>query len=50
MTDINGSRWNRHAKVDDIQSLLRLLLYSNGIDLKGIIPCSVCFLKRPNPT
>lgn len=48
LTDIHESRWNRHAEIDDIQSLIRLLLYSNDIDLEGIVPCSSCFLKTPN--
>lgn len=45
LTDINASRlpW---AEKDDIQSLIRLLLYANEIDLEGIILCSSCFLKR----
>ena len=45
LTDINPSRlpW---AEKDDIQSLIRLLLYSNEIDLEGVILCSSCFLKR----
>lgn len=43
LTDINESRWNSHVEIDDIQSLIRLLLYSNDIDLEGIVPCSSCF-------
>ena len=45
LTDVNPSRmpW---AEKDDIQSLVRLLLYANEIDIEGIILCSSCFLKR----
>ncbi|WP_455501417.1 nucleoside hydrolase-like domain-containing protein [Gemmiger sp.] len=44
LTDVNPSRlpW---AERDDIQSLVRLLLYANEVDLEGIILCSSCFLK-----
>ena len=42
LTDINPG-----PEIDDIQSMLRLLLYANEIDLEGLIACSSCFLKRP---
>lgn len=45
LTDIN-SRHLPWTEKDDIQSLIRLLLYSNEIDLEGIILCSSCFLKK----
>lgn len=45
LTDINPSCLPR-AEKDDIQSLIRLLLYTNEIDVEGIILCSSCFLKR----
>lgn len=45
LTDINPGHLPWTEK-DDIQSLVRLLLYSNEIDLEGIILCSSCFLKK----
>lgn len=45
LTDISASPFP-WAEKDDIQSLIRLLLYSNEIDLEGIILCSSCFLKK----
>lgn len=49
LTDINPSRlpW---AEKDDVQSLVRLLLYANEIDLEGIILCSSCFVKKGGGT
>ncbi len=41
LTDIN-----RGIEQDDIQSLVRLLLYSNQIDIEGLIACTSCFVKR----
>lgn len=41
LTDIN-----RGIEIDDIQSLVRLLLYSNEIDIEGLIATTSCFLKR----
>ena len=41
LTDINPG-----PEIDDIQSLHRLLLYSNEIDIEGLIACSSCFLKH----
>lgn len=32
-------------EVDDIQSMIRLLLYSNDIDIEGLISCTSCFVK-----
>lgn len=43
ITDIN-----RGPEIDDIQSMIRLLLYSNEIEIEGLIACSSCFLKKPN--
>lgn len=45
LTDINPSFFSWVEK-DDIQSLIRLFLYSNEIDIEGIILCSSCFLKH----
>ncbi len=45
VTDVNPARF-RWTEKDDIQSLVRLLLYSNEIDIEGIVLCSSCFLKR----
>ena len=45
LTDINPKHLSWTEK-DDIQSLIRLLLYSNEIDIEGIILCSSCFLKK----
>ncbi|MCI2179142.1 MAG: DUF1593 domain-containing protein [Ancrocorticia sp.] len=41
LTDINHGR-----EVDDIQSLVRLLLYSNEIDIEGLIACTSCWHKK----
>ena len=41
LTDIN-----RGVERDDIQSLVRLLLYSNEIDIEGLIATTSCFLKN----
>lgn len=46
ITDINRSRFKPWVEIDDIESLLRLLLYSNEIDIEGIIACTSCFLKK----
>lgn len=46
LTDIvslDGKRW---TEVDDVESLIRLLLYSNEIDIKGIIPCTSVYKKK----
>ena len=43
LTDVNPG-----PEIDDIQSLLRLLLYSNEIDIEGLIACTSCFLKKPD--
>lgn len=45
LTDVNSSRFPWVEK-DDIQSLIRLFLYSNEIDIEGIVLCSSCFLKH----
>lgn len=45
LTDINPARFPWTEK-DDIQSLMRLLLYANEVDIEGIVLCSSCFLKR----
>lgn len=45
LTDINPGHLPWTEK-DDIQSLVRLLLYSNVIDVEGIVLSSSCFLKK----
>ncbi len=40
LTDINNG-----IEIDDIQSLVRLLVYSNVIDIEGLINCTSCFVK-----
>lgn len=45
LTDVNPSRFSWTEK-DDIQSLVRMLLYANEIDIEGIVLCSSCFLKH----
>lgn len=45
LTDVNPGHFPWTEK-DDIQSLVRLFLYSNEIDIEGIILSSPCFLKR----
>ena len=32
-------------EVDDIQSMIRLMLYSNDIDIEALICCTSCFVK-----
>ena len=41
LTDIDNK-----TEIDDIQSLIRLLLYSNELDLEGIISVTSCFYKK----
>lgn len=41
LTDIN-----RGIELDDIQSMHRLLLYANVIDIEGLIAVTSCFVKR----
>ena len=41
LTDINPG-----IEIDDIQSMLRLLLYSNEIDIEGLIACTSCFVMK----
>ncbi len=36
-------------EVDDIQSMVRLLLYSNEIDIEGLICSTSCFVKNDTP-
>ncbi len=36
-------------EVDDIQSMIRLLLYANEIDIEGLICCTSCFVKGDTP-
>lgn len=43
LTDIDNK-----TEIDDIQSLIRLLLYSNELDLEGIISVTSCFYKKIN--
>lgn len=45
LTDVNPKHFPWTEK-DDIQSLIRLLLYSNEIDIEGIVLSSSCFLKH----
>ena len=45
LTDVNPGHFP-WAEKDDIQSLVRLFLYSNEIDIEEIILSSSCFLKR----
>lgn len=45
LTDVNPGKLPWTEK-DDIQSLMRLLLYANEVDIEGIVLCSSCFLKR----
>lgn len=46
ITDIQPLSLNPHTEIDDVQSLVRLFLYSNTIDLEGIIPCTSVYKKR----
>ena len=41
LTDINNG-----IEIDDIQSMIRLLLYSDCIDIRGLIACTSCFVKK----
>ncbi len=36
-------------EVDDIQSMIRLLLYTDEIDVEGLICCTSCFVKGDTP-
>lgn len=40
ITDIKGPVPGKKTEVDDIESLVRLLLYANEIDIEGIIACT----------
>lgn len=46
LTDIHPLGILPWSEPDDIESLHRLLLYSNEIDIEGIIACTSCFLKN----
>ena len=46
ITDIYLNKRKPWAEVDDVQSLVRLLLYSNDIEIEGIIASTSCFYKR----
>ncbi len=45
LTDINDGKF-AWLERDDIQSLVRLVLYSNEIELEGIIANTSCFVRR----
>lgn len=46
ITDIYRNEEKPWAEIDDIQSLLRLLLYSNEIEMEGLIASTSCFYKK----
>jgi Protein of unknown function (DUF1593). len=46
ITDIYRNEKKSWAEVDDIQSLIRLLLYSNEIEIEGLIASTSCFYKK----
>lgn len=41
LTDINPG-----IELDDVQSMHRLLLYANEIDIEGLVAVTSCFVKR----
>lgn len=46
ITDIQKKNWNPYTEIDDVESLVRLLLYSNEIQIEGIIPCTSVYKKK----
>lgn len=46
ITDIYRTKFKPWAEIDDIQSLVRLLLYSNDIEIEGLIASTSCFYKK----
>ncbi len=46
LTDIHPQTRFIKTEIDDIESLARLLLYANEIDLEGLIACTSCFVKK----
>ena len=45
LTDVNHG-----PETDDTQSLTRLLLYADEIDIEGVIVCTSCFQKKRDLT
>jgi len=48
LTDIYRKPGDKQIEIDDVESMIRLLLYSNEIDIEGLIPTSSCFYKGGN--
>lgn len=46
ITDIQPPDWWPYREIDDMESLIRLLLYSNRIDVVGIIPCTSVYKRK----
>ena len=46
LTDIVVLDGKKYTEVDDVESLIRLLLYANEMDIEAIIPCTSVFKKR----
>ena len=49
LTDIYRKRDDKQSEIDDVESMLRLLLYANEIDIEGLIPCSSMFYAGGKP-
>lgn len=49
LTDIYRNPYDKQSEIDDVESMCRLLLYSNDIDLEGLIATtSFCYRKGGN--
>ena len=46
ITDIQPPDWRPFLEIDDVESLIRLLLYTDSIELEGIIPCTSVYKKK----
>lgn len=46
LTDIVIPDGKAYTEVDDVESVIRLILYSDVIDIEGIIPCTSVFKKK----
>lgn len=49
LTDIYRKLDDKQSEIDDVESMLRLLLYANEIDIEGLIPCSSMFYAGGKP-
>ena len=49
LTDIYRMPGDKQKEIDDVESMIRLLLYSNEIDIEGLIPASSMFYAGGKP-